>query len=404
MGAYEYQAIDKRGRTRKGVSSGDSARQIRQTLRAEGLIPLSVTGVSEVSDEQPKNRRGRSRIRTAELAVVTRQFATLLASGLTVEETLDALIDQAEAHQTKTVLTGVRAMVLEGQSLAQAVSAYPRSFSEIYRATVEAGEQSGNLDTVLSRLADHIENRLGIQQRVGLAMIYPIILTVLSLLIVVGLLTYVVPKVVAVFEDIGQELPVLTRALIAISNFLLEYGLWLLGGLLILFLLGTIALRQPPVRLSLHELWLKLPLIKRMTRTINSARMARTLAIMIGSGVPLLQAMRSSEGVMTNLVLRRDLRHAAEEVAEGVSISRSLARSGRFPPLLVQMVASGEASGLLGDMLDKAANVMERELEARVGVLVGLFQPAMILLMGVVVMIIVLAILLPIFDLNQLIR
>ena len=406
MGAYEYQAIDNRGRTRKGVSSGDSARQIRQTLREQGLIPLAVVGVGDTSPQsvQQEPSRSRARIKIAELAVVTRQFATLLGSGLTVEEALTALIEQAEAHQTKSVLTGVRAMVLEGNSLAEAVSAYPRSFSEIYRATVEAGEQSGRLDSVLSRLADHTENRLGIQQRVGLAMVYPVILTVLSLIIVTGLLTYVVPKVVAVFEDIGQELPLLTQMLIGISDFLLAHGLWVMGGILVVTAIAMLALRRFEVRYRLHGLWLRLPLVRRLTRSLNSARMARTLAIMVGSGVPLLSAMRSSEGVMTNLVLRRDLSRAAQEVAEGVSISRSLARGGRFPPLLVQMVSSGEASGLLGEMLDTAANVMERELEARIGVLVGLFQPAMILVMGAVVLIIVLAILLPIFDLNQLIQ
>lgn len=404
MGAYEYQAIDNRGRTRKGVSSGDSARQIRQTLREQGLIPLTVVGVGDAPVSRSQITHSRARIKTAELAVVTRQFATLLGAGLTVEEALTALIEQAEAHQTKSVLTGVRAMVLEGHSLAEAVSAYPRSFSEIYRATVDAGEQSGRLDSVLARLADHIENRLGIQQRVGIALVYPIILTVLSLIIVTGLLTYVVPKVVAVFEDIGQELPLLTRMLIAISDFLLDWGLWLAIGIVLITAAALLALRRTEVRLALHKLWLQLPLVSRLTRSLNSARMARTLAIMVGSGVPLLSAMRSSEGVMSNLVLRQDLARAAQEVAEGVSISRGLARSGHFPPMLVQMVASGEASGLLGEMLDKAANVMERELETRIGVLVGLFQPAMILLMGVVVLIIVLAILLPIFDLNQLIR
>jgi len=405
MGAYEYQAIDNQGRTRKGVSSGDSARQVRQELREEGLIPLSVVGVGE-SRSGPSGTvvRNRTRIKTAELAVVTRQFATLLGSGLTVEETLTALIEQTETHQTKTVLTGVRAMVMEGRSLAEAIAAYPRSFSEIYRATVEAGEQSGNLDTVLTRLAEHTESRLGIQQRVWIAMMYPIILTVLSIMIVIGLLTYVVPKVVAVFQDVGQQLPLLTRALIAISDFLIAYGLWLLGAIVLIVLAGAWVLRRPAARFALHKLWLRTPMVKRLARTVNSARMARTLAILVGSGVPLLSAMRSTEGVMSNLVMRDDLSKAAEEVAEGISISRSLGRSGRFPPLLVQMVASGEASGMLGEMLGKAANVMEQELETRVGILVGLFQPAMILLMGLVVMVIVAAILLPIFDLNQLIR
>jgi len=404
VGAFEYQAIDVRGRTRRGISSGDSARQVRQELREQGLYALSVTGVGESTTVSSTGRTQRARLKTGELAIITRQFATLLESGLTVEESLTALIQQAQGHRVKTVLSGVRSSVLEGKSLADAVAAYPRSFSEIFRATVAAGEQSGNLDTVLSRLADHVETRQSVQQSIGTALVYPVILTSLSVIIVIGLLTYVVPKVVRVFQDVGQSLPFLTRALIATSDFLLKYGLWLLAAMALTFVAGTYLLRNPELKFSLHRLWLRLPLISSLARTTNSTRMARTLAIMVGSGVPLLSAMRSCEGVMTNLVLQQDMRDAAEEVAEGVSVSRALGRSGRFPVLLVQMVASGEASGRLGAMLDKAANVMERELEGRVAVLLGLFQPAMILLMGVVVLIIVLAILLPIFDLNQLIR
>jgi len=404
VGAFEYQAIDVRGRTRRGISSGDSARQVRQELREQGLYPLSVTGVGESTTVSSTGRTQRARLKTGELAIITRQFATLLESGLTVEESLTALIQQAQGHRVKTVLSGVRSSVLEGKSLADAVAAYPRSFSEIYRATVAAGEQSGNLDTVLGRLADHVETRQSVQQSIGTALVYPVILTSLSVIIVIGLLTYVVPKVVRVFQDVGQSLPFLTRALIATSDFLLKYGLWLLAAMALAFVAGSYLLRNPELRFSLHRLWLRLPLISSLSRTTNSTRMARTLAIMVGSGVPLLSAMRSCEGVMTNLVLQQDMRDAAEEVAEGVSVSRALGRSGRFPALLVQMVASGEASGRLGAMLEKAANVMERELEGRVAVLLGLFQPVMILLMGVVVLIIVLAILLPIFDLNQLIR
>jgi general secretion pathway protein F len=380
MGAFEYQALDPRGRTVRGVSAGDSARQVRQELRDQGLTPLAVVGVSEeVKQGQASRRVHRTRIKINELAVITRQFATLLGSGLTVEDSLYALIKQAEGHGVKTVLSGIRAQVVEGRSLAEAIASYPRSFPEIFQASVAAGEQSGNLDVVLDRLANYVEARQGLQQRIGVALIYPAILTVVAVLIVVGLLTYVVPKVVKVFEDSGQELPWLTRALIGLSE------------------------RQPQVRYALHGAYLRMPGIRRLTRGVNSARMARTLAILAGSGVPLLSAMRSCEGVIGNLVLRGNLRDAAAEVTEGVSINKALARSGNFPPLLVQMVASGETSGRLDEMLDKAATALERELESRIAVLVGLFEPVMILLMGGLVLVIVLAILLPIFDLNQLI-
>lgn len=406
MGAFEYQALDARGRTKKGISSGDSARQVRQQLRDKGLTPMQVTAVAEESQagvNADQGRAKRTRIKISELSVITRQFATLLGAGLTVEESLSGLIQQAEGHQAKSVLSGIRSQVTEGQALADAISLYPRSFPEIYRASVAAGEQSGNLDEVLERLADFIEARQGIQQRIGIALIYPVILTVVAVLIVVGLLVYVVPQVVQVFEDTGQQLPILTRALISTSDFMLDNGIWivliLLGGIVI----GMVALRNSATRTALHGTFLKLPGIRRLSRGTNTAQMSRTLAIMAGSGVPLLSAMRASEGVVSNLVMRKNLVDAATEVAEGVSINRALARSGNFPPLLIQMVASGEQSGRLGEMLDKAATALERELESRIAVLVGLFEPAMILFMGGVVLVIVLAILLPIFDLNQLI-
>ena len=404
MGAFEYQALDARGRTVKGVSAGDSARQVRQELREKGLTPLAVVGVAE--DSAPRSGAGRThrtRIKINELAVTTRQFATLLGSGLTVEESLTALIQQAEGHQVKTVLTGIRSQVMEGRSLADAVASYPRSFPEIYQASVAAGEQSGNLDVVLDRLATYVETRQGLQQRISVALIYPILLTVVAVLIVVGLLTYVVPQVVKVFEDTGQTLPVLTRVLIALSEFLQRHGIWIAGVLLIGGFISLAIFRRPGPRYALHRSFLSAPGIRRLSRGVNSARMARTLAIMAGSGVPLLAAMRASGGVVGNLVLRRNLEQAASEVSEGVSIHRALGRSGNFPPLLVQMVASGESSGRLDEMLDKAANALERELESRIAVLVGLFEPMMILLMGGIVLLIVLAILLPIFDLNQLI-
>jgi general secretion pathway protein F len=406
MGAFEYQALDPRGRTRKGVSQGDSARHVRQLLREQGLVPLSVTGVQEdrvAGGPRAGGRLGRARIGTNDLAVITRQFATLLGSGMTIEETLSALVSQAEGHQVKSVLSGIRAQVMEGRSLADAIADYPRSFPEIYQASVAAGEQSGNLGLVLERLADFVESRQVLRQRVSIALIYPVILSVVSILIVVGLLTYVVPKVVQVFETSGQSLPLLTRMLIATGEFLQHNGLWILGIGALLLLGLSLALRLERPRFVLHQLILSTPGLRRLSRGLNTARMARTLAIMVSSGVPLLTSMRAAEGVLSNVVLKADLREAAGEVAEGVSINRALSRRGRFPPLLIQMVASGEASGELGNMLEKASSVMERELESRVAVLVGLFEPFMILFMGCVVLVIVLAILLPIFDLNTLI-
>ena len=328
-------------------------------------------------------------------------MATLLESGMTVEETLNAMIKQSEGHKVKSVMSDLRSLVTEGYSMSDAIALYPRSFPEIYRASISAGEQSGTLDDVLERLADYLETRHGVQQRISVALIYPIFLSIASLSIVVALVAFVVPKVVKVFEDTGQQLPLLTRGLIKFSEFLQSYGLLLLIIMVATGFLCAYIFKQDKPRFWLHSNYLSLYGIKRFSKNINAARMARTLSIMVGSGVPILASMRACEGVLGNVVLQADLKKAAEEVAQGVSISRALDRSGHFPPLLVQMVASGENSGKLDHMLEKAASATESEMETRISMLVGLFEPIMILLMGVAVLIIVLAILLPIFDLNS---
>ncbi len=403
MAAYEYRALDVRGRRRRGIVSADSARQARQQLRAEGLTPLDIHAAAEA----PGRQRGRSaslRIGPTQLAVLTRQFATLVGSGMTAEESLAALVEQSEGHQVKSLLSSVRSTLVEGRSLADSMRRFPRAFPEIFTASVAAGEQTGKLAEVLDRLADYTESRQGLRQRLGVALVYPVILTVVAILIVVGLLTYVVPQVVRVFEDTGQSLPLLTTMLITTSDFLRANGAYIAAALGTLALLAMAALRRRPARVWLHRRLLRGFMTRRLSRGINTARMARTLAIMVGSGVPLLDAMKASAEVVPNLVLREALGQAASDVREGLTLSRALGRSKLFPPLLVQMVSSGERSGELETMLDKAATALEREMEARIAVLVGLFEPMMILIMGVIVLTIVLAILLPIFDLNQLVR
>jgi general secretion pathway protein F len=365
------------------------------------LVPLSVVREEATTGVRIQSRR---RIGTTELAVLTRQFATLVGSGLTVEETLHGLIDQSEIHHTKAILTGIRSLVMEGQSLAIALRSFPRSFSELYVASVAAGEQTGRLAEVLERLADYTEASNSLRQRITTALVYPIILTVVAIAIVAGLVTYVVPQVVQVFTDTGQTLPVLTRMLIAFSDAVRQYGLWVAGIGLLSLLIGIALFRRPGPKYALHKTFLMTPGLRQLARGINASRMARTLAIMVGSGVPLLAAMRASTNVLGNRVMRRAVERATEEVTEGASLSRAIGKSGRFPPLLTQMVASGESSGRLAQMLDKSAQAMERELESRLTMLVGMFEPLMILLMGGMVFTIVLAILLPIFDLNELIK
>ena len=403
MRAFEYQALDPNGRKKRGVASGDSARQVRQQLRDQGFAPLSVEAVEDKPESRGVSSGGRKKLNNMELAVITRQFATLLDSGLTIEDSLTGLIEQAESHKVKTILSGVRAQVVEGRSLADGLRMFPRAFPELYIASVSAGEQTGHLEEVLERLAEYTEAKQGLQQRLGLALVYPILLTLVSITIIVGLMTYVVPQVVRVFEDNEQELPALTRILISISDFLQSNGLALLIVILGALVLTTVILRFEGPKFAFHKMILVLPGISRLSRSLNTSRMARTLSILIGSGVPLISALRSSAEVVLNRVLKKHLQIATEEVEQGASINRALQRRNSFPPLFTQMVASGESSGRLGEMLEKSASALEREAESRISIVVSLFEPLMILLMGVVVLIIVLAILLPIFDLNQLI-
>lgn len=403
MGAYEYQALDTKGRTRKGVITGDTPRQVRQLLRDMELIPLELVSISNTRAHDSPLRISNKKVSSSELAVITRQFATLLGAGLTIEEALDGLIQQTDRHRAHTILNGIRAMIMEGQSLSDAISNFPATFPSIYRATVAAGEESGKLDIVMDRLADYTENVDAVRRRISIALIYPVILTIIAILIVSALLTYVVPKVVKVFEESGQTLPLLTRGLINVSEFLQTWGIWILLIILFSFIVFNKFFNRPGPRSALHRFYLRVPVLRNITRNINTAAMARTLSIMVGSGVPLLKSMQASSQVLQNDAMKSAMVAAKNEVGEGVPLSKALKHSGLFPPLLAQMVASGESSGQLDKMLEKTAEVQENELEARTSMLVGLFEPAMILTMGVVVLVIVLAILLPIFDLNELI-
>ena len=403
MGAFEYQALDDKGRTQKGVITGDTPRQVRQMLREQGLMPLSLDAVSDQSDAASMLHSSHKKIPTTELSVITRQFATLLGAGLTIEESLEGLIEQADRHRVRTVLTGVRAQVMEGQSLSEALSSFPKAFPELYRASIQAGEETGKLSLVMERLADYTENTEALRRRIGIALIYPVILTTVAILIVVALLTYVVPKVVKVFEESGQQLPLLTRGLIGLSDFLQSWGLLILLVLVVGVAVFRLVFRQPRAKLALHRFYLRVPLLRSIVRNLNTAAMARTLPIMSGSGVPLLTAMQASSREVRNEAMKKSVITARTEVGDGVSLSNALKKSSLFPTLLTQMVASGESSGELDKMLEKSANVQENELEARTAMLVGVFEPMMILVMGAVVLVIVLAILLPIFDLNELI-
>jgi general secretion pathway protein F len=403
MGAFEYTAVDPSGRETRGVIEGDTPRQVRQLLRERRLLPLSVSEVAQKEATRQQSFTLRRSMSAADLALVTRQLATLVQSALPLEEALLAVSEQTETPRVKSILLGVRSKVMEGHTLADGLGDFPKAFPELYRATIAAGEQSGHLDAVLERLADYVESRQELRQKVQNAMIYPVVLVTLALLIVGGMLVYVVPKVVSVFANTGRELPALTSALIATSDFLREYGIWLGLGIVLLAFGVRRLLQQPGPRWSWHATLLRLPLVGRLVRGFNTARFTRTLSILTGSGVPVLEGLRISAQVVTNLPMQSAVEEAAARIREGAPIGKSLAVSGYFPPICIHLISSGEASGELETMLARAAANQERETDGLIAALMGLMEPALIVTMGAIVLTIVLAILLPIFQLNQLI-
>lgn len=404
MGAFEYTAVDASGRERKGVLEGDTARAVRQALRDQSLLPVSVNEVAQTEDKRQKAnftvRRGAS---AADLSLLTRQIATLVRSGLPLEESLFAVSEQTEKPRIRNIVMGVRAKVMEGHTLADGLSDFPAVFDELYRATVAAGEQSGHLDTVLERLADYTENREQLRSRTINAMLYPVLLFVVCVAIVSMLLTFVVPKIVKQFENSKAQLPVLTQALIAISDFLRHWGLLLLAILVLAFIGFQRWLRNPAARRRFHAFLLRIPLLGKVVRGSNTARFARTFSTLTSSSVPVLDALRIAGEVVTNLPMRDAVEEAAARVREGAPIARSLGASKIFPPMMIHLIASGETSGDLESMLDRAASNQEREMDSILSTAVGLLGPLMILVMGGMVLLIVLAMLLPIFQLNQLI-
>ncbi|HZR36662.1 MAG TPA: type II secretion system inner membrane protein GspF [Nevskia sp.] len=407
MSAYEFTALDAKGRSSKGLIEGDTPRQVRQQLRDRGLTPLDVR---EVSDRRAVRggavgqvKRGGS-INSTELALFTRQLATLTRSGLPLDEALTAVSQQSESKRVQRVTLGVRARVVEGNSLAGSMAEFPGAFPVLFRATIEAGEQAGRLDQVLERLADYADRGQQLRSKLMISLLYPIALLVIAVAVVIALMTYVVPKIVGVFDSIGQELPPLTRGLIAVSDFLRNYGIYLAIAIAAGLFLFFRAMRNEDFRRKMHRQQLRLPLIGRLTRGANTGRFMRTLGILFGSGVPILEALRIGSQVITNLPMREAVDEAAKRVREGVSLNRSLADSKLFPPITLHLIASGEASGKLDEMLDRAATNQERELETLIAYIVGIMEPMVIVSMGGVVLVIVLAILLPIFNLNQLVK
>jgi len=401
MEAFQYEALDAAGRTVSGIVQADTPRQARSQLRAQGLLPSAVNPVRARDRARQPWARG---IASNELSLVTRQLATLLASGLTVEQSLGALIEEATTPITKEVLSGVKSEVTGGLSLAGALGSYDKSFPDFYRALVHGGEESGALPTVLQHLADYLDARQALKQKTGLALLYPVLVSLVAISIVTGLLVFVVPQIVQVFQQSRQSLPMLTRVLIAISDFLNVAWPYIAVAGIGAVLAARQALRRDGPRRSLHALLLRTPWLGTLIRGVNTSRFASTLAILVGGGVPLLSALNSGARVMTNMVMREAIEAAAERVREGESLARALGATRAFPPLTIHLVASGELSGRLEQMLQRAAQLETQALERRLAVFLTVLEPVMILVMGGIVLLIVLAILLPIIEINQLVR
>ncbi len=404
MGAFEYTALDSSGRTHKGIMEADTPRQIRSQLREKQWAPLSVVEVRQRESRQQRRTFFRRGISATDLSLITRQFATLVGSGMPIDEALHAVSQQTERPRLRSMLLAVRSRVKEGHTLADAFADFPHIFPDLYRATVAAGEQSGHLDAVLDKLADYAENRQMVQQKGMLALIYPVLVTAVAILVVTALLAFVVPQVVQVFENINQKLPLLTVLLIALSDFIRDHGVLLLIAIVLLSIATRYILRRPGPKAAFHRFLLRLPLIGRLVRGINAARFARTFSIMVASGVPVLEGLSISAQVVTNIPMRRSVEETSRNVREGSNLHTALERNGYFPPMTIHLIASGEASGNLEAMLERAAGNQEREVETLIAAALGIFEPVLILVMGGVVLVIVLAILLPIFDLNQLVK
>jgi general secretion pathway protein F len=404
--AYRYRALNPKGKIVKGVLEGDSERQIRAQLRGQELRPVEVTEANRAESGRPGLRPSLilSRVSVGDLALITRQLATLVEANLPLDEALQAAAEQSRSNRIKGMLLQVRSRVAEGHTLAYAMGEFPRVFNEMYRAMVNAGEHAGYLGPVLQQLADYTEQRQYTGQKLKMAMIYPFILVGVAIAVVLLLLVFVVPELVGIFSHSHRELPALTRGLIATSDFFQHNGIWLLLGVVAVAFICQRLLRNPRRRKRWHRVLLRVPGVSRVLIAMDTARFASTLSILMASGVPLLESLRIAGQVLTNLVLREDSEAVAERVQEGSSLNRALRQSGRFPPMMVHMVASGEASGELESMLERSATNQERELEMTMGTMMSLFEPLMVVFMGGMVLTIVLAILLPIFDLNTMVK
>lgn len=396
MAAFQYTAIDASGKKHKGVLEADSARQLRQQLRDTHLVPLTIEPVT--SERSLKNKQ---RLSVNALMLITHQMATLLAAGIPIDEMLSTIAEQTEKQTVKRIVLGVRAHVLEGYTLADSLGLFPKAFPKIYQTTVANGEKSGQLSLVLEKLAIYIERQRKIKQKIKQAMLYPTLMTVVSIGIVIFLVSFVVPKMMATFSQVNMVLPLSTRILINTSNFFTHYGLIFFGILIIIAYGFKRLLAKKSFRSHYDALLLKIPLIGQTIRTINEARFGRTFGILTAASVPVLEGMSAANQLISLLPMHHAIAHAIDKVREGITISKALKETRCFAPLFVHLVASGENSGRLEMMLEHAATMQEDDVNTLIENLLTLFEPVLILIMGAIVLFIVLAIMLPIFQMDQ---
>lgn len=399
MGAYQYLALKKNGSSDKGVIEADSERHARQLLREQGLIPTQIQTLTQ----QKIGIHSKSKISSADLSLLTRQLATLLAAGIPVEESLRGVSEQTEKDKVRELVMGIRAKVLEGYGLAQAMAQYPNAFPELYRATVGSGEQTGRLDLVLEKLADYTENQQQTRQKIQQALIYPFIMILVSISIISFLLTFVVPKIIEVFTSSGQTLPPMTEVLINMSQYVKNYGLYTLIILIALLILFKRSLHNIKVKTLWHRLLLKIPIVSYLIKTVNVARHIHTFGILFAAGVSVLETMRVSASLITNLIMRQAFDLATTRVREGAGINEALKETQFISPMAVHLIASGEKSGQLAGMMERAASHLDNEVKRLIDTSLTLLEPLVILIMGAVVLFIVLATLLPIFSMEQLV-
>ncbi|KMV29434.1 type II secretion system inner membrane protein GspF [Photobacterium swingsii] len=404
MAAFEYKALDSKGRQKKGVLEGDNARQVRQQLREKGLMATEVVQTNEREKKKASSsfsfRRG---ISTHDLSLITRQLATLVQAAMPLEECLKAVAEQSEKPRLKNMLLAVRSRVVEGYTLSDSMAEYPHVFDQLFRAMVAAGEKSGHLDTVLNRLADYTENRQQMRSKLQQAMIYPTMLTLVAVSVVAFLLATVVPKIVDQFVQMGQQLPGITEVLLVASDFVQNWGIVVVIVIAALVAGVKTALKKPDFRLRWDRWVLTIPVIGKVARGLNTSRFARTLSICTSSAIPLLDGMKVASDVMTNTWVNQQIIEASDKVREGSSLRIALEQTKLFPPMMLHMIASGERSGELEQMLTRSADNQDRDFESLVNMALGVFEPLLIVAMAGIVMFIVIATLMPIIELNNMV-